>query len=414
MRVLWFTNTPSCYLDGKNSYNGGGWISSAEVAIRQIPDIELSVSFFLKNQPFKSEQNGVTYYPIPYYNHTIGIKLLKYISKISNKTSVCYEEKSWAYYLDYFNRIIEDFKPDIIHVWGAEEPFGLISKVTDIPVVLHIQGVLNPCMNSFLPPFVSWKSYALGTNVFKRFIDKREWYIKCYREQVIYKGINNILGRTNWDRSISHIFSPKAKYFHVDEILRDSFYSNIERTIPDKLTIVTTISNATYKGFDLVLKTAKILKENLNLDFDWNCYGNINPKFIENSVGIKHDDVNVRLMGVASSEELARMESKSTLYFHPSYIDNSPNSLCEAQILSIPVVSTNVGGISSLIEDGKTGFLVPSNDPFQSAYYIEKLFLDRELNISIGENSRKVAMERHDKECVVQQILGVYKSVVGE
>ena len=35
MRVLWFTNTPSCYCDKQVGYNGGGWIFSLEKELRK-------------------------------------------------------------------------------------------------------------------------------------------------------------------------------------------------------------------------------------------------------------------------------------------------------------------------------------------------------------------------------------------
>src|SRR6185312_124282 len=44
------------------------------------------------------------------------------------------------------------------------------------------------------------------------------------REQKIFAMSSNLIGRTAWDRRISKVLSPKARYFHNDEILRDLFY----------------------------------------------------------------------------------------------------------------------------------------------------------------------------------------------
>lgn len=412
MRILWFTNTPSCFSMGNNPYNGGGWIASAEKEFHNISEVNLAVSFLLDNQDFKVENHGVVYYPIPYCKMSFSNKISKYLSLLSEKTSIKFEEKLWPYYLEWFRKIIDDFKPDIIHVWGSEGYFGLVSKITEIPVVIHVQGVLNPYLNAFLPPFVSWNNYGKSiADKVNVFLSKRSWLMNCYRERVIYDGVSYYLGRTDWDMRVCHVLNPKSTYFHVDEILRDSFYCESERNIPEKLTIVTTISNPLYKGFDLVLKTAKILKENLNLDFEWNCFGNIDPSFIEDNVGIKHQDVNVNILGVMSSEELKNRELNATLYFHSSYIDNSPNSVCEAQMLGLPVISTNVGGINSLVQNGASGFLIPANDPYQGAYLIERLFKDKKLNISIGLKGKEEARKRHDKENIINQILTVYRDL---
>ena len=421
MKVLWFTNSTSCYIPAneqrKKGYNGGGWISSAEKSIKKCQDIQLAVSFLLDGQRLKEEQDDTIYYPIPRQNRNIFSKICRsYHLLLEKDYKHCEEINSWDYYLDYFKRIVDDFNPDVIHVWGSEGPFGLIWKVTDKPVILHIQGIITPYLNAFLPPFVSWNSFSNQSLIPKRLlqniITRKQWSDQAFREKEIYKGLSLVMGRTGWDERISYILNPSVPYRHVDEILRKEFYGGGKRSLPSKLTIVTTISSPLYKGFDLVLKTAKLLKHNLNIDFDWLCYGNINPKFIEKVIGIHHNDVNVKLMGVATSMQLRESELNATLYFHSSYIDNSPNSLCEAQMLGLPVVSTNVGGIPSLVTHGEDGFLAPANDPFQCAYYIDKLYKDKNLNTSMGNNGKEKAVVRHNENIIIKQIVSSYNSVM--
>lgn len=417
MRVLWFSNTPSCYEYATSNtkfkgYNGGGWISSAEKAVYNSGEIELAISFFLDGQSQKCVQHGVTYYPIPNRCVSVAEKVNDKMKMLLDGHRHSYEKATWRYYLEHFSRIINNFLPDIIHVWGSEEYFGLVSKVTEKPVILYIQGLINPCNDAFLPPFMSWNDFIGSSRTPIKMIRNRliriAWNNSSYREREIFKGIQICMGRTDWDRRLAYILNPQAKYFHVDEILRDVFYEEPKRIIPKKLNIVTTISQAPYKGFDMVLKTAKVLKEQMNKDFEWYCYGNIDPQIVENRIGIRHDDVDVRLMGVVTAEELREAEQKATLYFHSSYIDNSPNSLCEAQILGVPVVSTNVGGIPSLVDEGEDGFLIPSNDSYQAAYQISSIFQNPEMNCIMGEKARRKAMERHNPQRIIEQIMKVY------
>jgi glycosyltransferase involved in cell wall biosynthesis len=105
------------------------------------------------------------------------------------------------------------------------------------------------------------------------------------------------------------------------------------------------------------------------------------------------------------------MQSAS-LFVHPSYIDNSPNSLCEAQLMGIPVISTDVGGISSLIEHNKTGFLVPSNDPYTLATQIISVHEDVLLAEVVGANARKAAIGRHDVSTIVNTNISIYKALL--
>ena len=81
-------------------------------------------------------------------------------------------------------------------------------------------------------------------------------------------------------------------------------------------------------------------------------------------------------------------------------------------MLGVTVISTNVGGISSLIEDGKTGFLVPANDPYQMAYLIKYLYEHNDINRYIGIAAQEVAMKRHDREIVVNRVLEIYNKIL--
>lgn len=405
MKVLWFTNTPSRYASG-GGYNGGGWIYSLEEEMSLRAGIQLAVSFFMDGQPEKIEKNGVTYYPIG--------KPTRLTDRIKRKLEAAQkrDEEQLGRMLD----IIQDFQPDVIEVFGSEMSFGKVAKLTRIPVVLHIQGILTPYYNAFLPPFISEHNYIWQDKnprgAYRRWKAMSDFFERARREVDIIRHIHYFIGRTEWDKRLTLLYNPTACYFYGSEILRKKFYQYAERHLPERAKIVSTLSAPLYKGYDTILRTAKLLTDEVSLDFEWLIYGGIDPKFMERKVGIKHDDVSVRFMGIATAEELQKELSTSTVYVHLSYIDNSPNSLCEAQITGVPVVATNVGGIPSLVTDGETGFLVPANDPYQTAYIINRLAKDKSLNEEIGNKAYKVAINRHDRAKIVEELIRTYTSIV--
>lgn len=408
MRVLWFTNTPSNYTDINGGYNGGGWISSLESEISKLDNIDLAISFVLNGEPFKVKQGGVTYYPI----HGNNVGTIGKIKSLFMQGWIRQNEDMVAEYLE----VVSDFQPDIIQVFGSEEAFGLISKYTSIPVVLHIQGILNPYLNAFLPPFISlshyyWSCANLKTCFRNRYI-YCQWKRASFRELQILRNIKYFVGRTAWDERVTKVINPSCSYHYCSEILREVFYGDAARKIPENLVIVSTISSPLYKGYDLILKTAHILKHTMGVGFCWKIFGNVDSRLIEKDTGICSADVNVELKGVAKAEEIKQAILTCTAFVHPSYIDNSPNSVCEAQILGCPVVATNVGGIPSLIDDGKTGFLVPANDPYQMAYLIAELHKNKILNKTMGDAAREIATLRHDKKRIVGDLLLVYKNIL--
>ena len=67
MRILWFTNTPSCYQKEVGGYNGGGWISSLELELKKKEGVELAIGFYAnkENEVKKEVQNDTVYYLLP-------------------------------------------------------------------------------------------------------------------------------------------------------------------------------------------------------------------------------------------------------------------------------------------------------------------------------------------------------------
>lgn len=121
MRILWFSVTPSLFNPKSNSHNGGGWIASLEQIIRKEPTIELGVAFHFPNSVFKYECERVSYYPIPVFQPS---RLQRLFGK-ENKEAM----------IKYCLRIIKDFKPNLIQIFGSENDFGLLCQHTSIPIV---------------------------------------------------------------------------------------------------------------------------------------------------------------------------------------------------------------------------------------------------------------------------------------
>ena len=415
MRVLWFTNTPCNYNSkGIRGYNGGGWLTSLEDELVKCGDVKLGICFCQDSQPFKVERNDVVYYPVPRHKKSIKDKMLDIIYYDDPKR----DEILWGHYKTVFKKAIDDFRPDVIHIFGSELYMGLATFVASCPVVLHIQGILSLYIYIFFPAGVSKNSFYLQDwnpkSIYNRFQLYTYWRRSCYREQVVLHHTKHVIGRTHWDEQATKILNPERVYHYGGEILRKEFYQEHKRNIPKKLTIVTTSSSPLYKGFDYVLQTANVLKNVMQHDFEWYVYGNVNPTFHQKFTGLRYEDLNIKLMGVASAEELCNAISNATVYFQPSYIENSPNSVCEAQILGVPVIATNVGGTASLIEEGKTGFLIPTNDPYTAAHRLAQMAEDMDLNVVIGKQAKIVALQRHNRDSIVRQLLATYRELLSD
>ena len=405
MKVLWFSPTPVNYSEETWAHNGGGWISSLQNIVKSIENIDLGIVFETPQKLEKKFVNEVCYYPI-IKDFTLKEKLNK-----SHQNSILINKAI---------RIIKDFKPDVIHLFGSESWYGLLVDHTHIPIVIHMQGSLPSYYNARYPVGMSvWnKIFSTKTNIKQKLMAFRidaTFHKNALQEERILKANQYFMGRTHWDKAIVNFYNPEATYYVCQEALRDSFIESKQKWsfINDsKIKIISVISGPLYKGVDVILKTAQLLKTHSSIDFEWNICGISNSDLIESVYKIKAKDVNVNYLGVLDQDVLKNKLLNSSFYIHPSYIDNSPNSVCEAQILGIPVIATDTGGLRTIIKDKETGFLVPANDPLMVAHLIAKMWDNREVLEKISSSAVAQATERHDKEIIKEQLFSVYSQII--
>ena len=83
-------------------------------------------------------------------------------------------------------------------------------------------------------------------------------------------------------------------------------------------------------------------------------------------------------MGKMDIADIAKYSNSADIFLMSSYSEGIPTAMLEAMVFGLPVVSTAVGGIPSLITPSVNGFLVESRDPDEFIRAIEKAMgLDR-------------------------------------
>ncbi len=98
----------------------------------------------------------------------------------------------------------------------------------------------------------------------------------------------------------------------------------------------------------------------------------------------------------------------------PSLREGLPIVALEAMAKRKPIVATNVGGNPEIIVDGKTGILVPPEDPIALASAINRLIVDKELTIKLGNNGRNRLQENFTIEKMVRETKNIYEECLRE
>ena len=100
---------------------------------------------------------------------------------------------------------------------------------------------------------------------------------------------------------------------------------------------------------------------------------------------------NFSLLGLLSKAEWRGLNSKTDIFLNTTDYDNMPVSVIEAMALGFPVVSTNVGGLPKLIENGHNGILLPRRSPEMFISSIVRLLNDADLANKLSINARESA-----------------------
>jgi len=413
MRVLWFTNSPASARELIGSgFVGEGWIGALEKAIVDQSNISLGIAFqSVVNSIEIKDINRVKYYIMPLhfgrFKRRIGPGV---VYKIGDESSI-----------EYYLNIIRDFKPDILQIFGSESNFGLVIPHIKTPVVIHIQGNITVYNHKFfsglskfeLIRYSSWKDLLRGNSQVQKY-----HYLKRVekREKDIFRACKYFMGRTRWDKNISRVLSPESNYYHCDEVLRDDFFSvKWERKETDMFRLITIIRGDIYKGLDTVMETASILKS-LHQNFEWLIVGlsanDQSPRIFEKKYNRSFSEVNVHFLGSKDVNELIDLFLNSSIFIHPSHIENSSNSICEAMMIGIPVISTATGGTSDILKNGEEGILIQDGDPYAMTGAILELSNDLSLQDLFSKNARKTALTRHNPLRILNQLESIYEEVI--
>jgi glycosyltransferase involved in cell wall biosynthesis len=115
---------------------------------------------------------------------------------------------------------------------------------------------------------------------------------------------------------------------------------------------------------------------------------------------------NVEVTGRLSKEKWHEKSIDFDIFINTSNVDNTPISLIESMALGMPIISTNVGGIPFLLEDGKEGVLVEKENEFAMTEAILDLINSNSMQIQL--NARRKA-ELFDSEIVSDKWLKLLK-----
>ena len=118
----------------------------------------------------------------------------------------------------------------------------------------------------------------------------------------------------------------------------------------------------------------------------------------------------VSLLGWIDDAKKKEYFENCSIFVLPSHHEGMPMALLEAMGHGLASISTNVGGISSVIENETCGILIQAGDVSQLTRALIRLLEDSELRQKIGEAGQKHIMENFNVESGIQKLISLYES----
>ena len=384
-KILWIAPYPYELAKGEKGYgrHPGPWITELAKEISKFTQLTIvNWSKKVDNiEKFRTENIDYIFVQSPKVRYDL---LLLFKVRISKMTG-------------YLEKIKSGF--DLIHVHGTEHQYEAVAQRLGRPYIISIQGLINLCLkyhtNKFSTSYANW----VLSSLYERFGIKKSKYFFC---------------RTIVDTGFVRTLNPKAKIFTNWEIIREEFFTDLFCCKKRNLLFIGGTNY--FKGLRETLRCLSLLKKR-GYKIRLRICGSGNKDEIERVLRTEQLEIvteDINFVGYQSVQQLAKIFKDSFCLIHPSYMENSPNSICEAQVAGLPVVASDVGGVGSLITEGLTGLLVNRYDHTGLADQVCRLLNDEELYRRISEKSRSVGRRRHNREKIVRDTLKVYLDLIGD
>ena len=419
MKILWLVNIVMPELAvhlGRKPSVFGGWLSGAMAAVKGSGhELVVCTTEEHTSAAGRYQLDGVTYY-------------------VSDRTDVETMRHD-------FQAILEDEKPDVVHIYGTEfaHCWAMAQAANPRKTLVTIQGSLHYikaaayagiperiCRDNWLHKLLR-RLHKGGTSIdLQRISFAQRAELECRT----LRHVKYINGGSAWGNAVARSINPDCKTLDCNLILRRSFY-DAPLWQYDACTPHTIYALFTYpvKGFHKLLEAmpmilhrfpdAKIRVVGNRLaerrygrlktammdyaqDYQWYVQGLIDR------LGLKD---HIEYLGYLDEQQVQQQLRWANVFVSPSSIENQSTAMGEAMMLGVPCVASCVGAMQEMIDHGRDGFLYPFDAPYLLADHICRIFENRELAEQFSVRGRSHAQKTYNREENCRKLLEMYETV---
>ncbi len=294
--------------------------------------------------------------------------------------------------MDQFNiiklfKIINNLNPDIIHISGSYVwVIGLffLLKLKKYPTVVTLHDINVHYGEDF---FIN----KLANYFYLKSADHLFVHGKKLKRELLQKGIDKTKVSIIPHGDYSFFTEYGKKNFKEDNSIL--FFGRIED----------------YKGLEYLLKAIPLIKKKVaNFHVIIAGRGNLGKY---NHLIKEHSNIEI-INEYIEDDLVAELFQRASVVVMP-YVEGSQSGIIPiAYAFRKPVVVTDVGSISEVVDEGKTGFIVPSKDSESLAKAVSIILNNSDLRKQMGENSYRKMEEELSWEKISKKSIEIYKKTI--
>ena len=291
--------------------------------------------------------------------------------------------------------LIGRYDPDIVHGFGTESAYGLLAISQGRPSVIFVQGILEK-----LAPFSRMPAINIA--------------IRKYFERRVINKADGLIAETEFARQWALSRNEEARVKVIPHTYNAVFFSSKPHFKESRIVCIGALSRI--KGVTTVLRAfhaginrAPHLFNKAELVFVGE--GALRP-VLEEMVEQWYIRDRVSFLGHVKHDEIIQEMEKSNLLVIGSRMDTSPNVITEAHAAGLPVIGTAAGGIPDMIDEGRDGFVVQTDDCEAMALRMEHLLSDPQRCEEMGLAGRKKVRELNDPARIAEKHVDFYREIL--
>lgn len=435
MRVLWICNQmPPVVAEslGLQPTNKEGWITGILEQIKKEKakrDVEIGICFPIPDslkkvyesqdgegkELLQGEAQGFPYFGIIQDN----VNLHFYDFKVERQ----------------IEQIIRLFQPDMLHIFGTEYPHALAAaKAFGKPqrILVGLQGIMSACADAYfadLPEKIikrfTFRDWLKRDNIQEQ---QEKFALRAEHETQLLRLADHVTGRTAFDQKAALRVHPSMQYHFMNETMRSNFYDGEtwkeENCKPHQIFV--SQGNYPLKGLHKVIEALSLIREMypdvtvhvagdvITAHHTWkekiklSSYG----KYLLELMKKYQCTGQVSFLGKLDADQMKQEFLHAHVFVCASSMENSSNSIGEAMLLGVPVVSSRVGGLESLLTDEKEGLFYEFSDEKELARRVMRVFEDADLENELSRNARARALETHDPQKNFARLMEIYQEIL--